>query len=282
MPISTAPVEPLLEPPGVPTSADAIPVIVATRARFAAVAGGVFAWAIPMGTGQALSHRRLAAAGASGEVLGRNMRAWGGRWARVLAAVGLDIRLDDRSGLAPDAGPLVFVGNHQTALDVVAVLAVIPQAFAFTPKVELRTAPVIGAALRHSPSVFIDKRDARRDVKSLKDAAEQVAAGTSVMIYPEGRRSYSGGLLPFERGAFVLAVEAGVPIVPFTLRGVYRLVDERRFVARAGSATVRMHAPIPTQGLTRADLPALMARVRTTFADDLADYEATHPLRPAR
>lgn len=278
MPVSTAPLDTLIEPPGVPTSADAIPVTAATRAHFAAVAGGLFGWAVPMAVGQVRSHRRLMTAGASGGALARNMVTWGRRWAAVLARLGLDIRLDDRSGLAADAGPFVFVGNHQTALDVVAVMAVMRQGFAFTPKEELRTAPVIGAALRHSPSVFVDKRDARRAVRSIKEAAQKIAAGTSVMIYPEGRRSYSGGLLPYERGAFVLAAEAGVPIVPFTLRGIYRLVDERRYVARRGMATVRVFPPIDTAGLTRADLPDLMARVRTLTAADLADFEATHPL----
>lgn len=278
MPISTAPVESLLDPPGVPTSRDAIPVTPATRAHFAAAASGLFLWAIPMAVAQATSHRRLVSTGASVAALGRNLRAWGRRWARILRTLGFDIRLDDRSGLAPDAGPVVFVGTHQTALDVVAVFAVVPQAFVFTPKIQLRSVPIVGLALRNSPSVFIDKRDARRAVRSLQDAAAQVAAGTSVMIYPEGRRSYSGGLLPFERGAFVLAVEAGVPIVPFTLRGVYRLMDERRAVSRSGSATVRLFPPIDTQGLTRTDVPALMACVRATFAADLADYEATHPV----
>ncbi len=259
----------------------------AARARFTAVAAVTILWGAAMGAGQVATHRRLArratrehTSAALGPGAAANFHTWGRRWAvPILAAGGFAIDGDDRSGIDwGRIGPVVFVGNHQTALDIPVSLAALPAPFAFMAKEQLREAPIIGAALAQSPSLFVDKRDARRAVQSLAEAAARIGAGTSVLLFAEGIRSFGGGMLPFERGAFALAVDAAVPVVPVTMRGVYRLLDERRRVSRPGRATVRTHPPVETRGLTRRDLPALLATVRETMRADLAEYEATHPL----
>ncbi len=218
---------------------------------------------------QMLAHRRAPTA--------RTFHRWSRRWARwTLGLTGVRVRVEDRAHLDP-AAPCIFVANHQTALDILVLSKGIPYPFGYIAKVELAKTPFVGMAIRHSACVFVDKRDARTAVKSVQEAGDRIRAGNSVLVFPEGVRSFSGGLLPFQRGAFMLAVEAGVPIVPVSLLGAYRLLDERRFLFRPGTAAVVLHEPVSMAGVTRRDLPGVMAQVRETLAQSLARYERTHP-----
>ncbi len=218
---------------------------------------------------QVLAHRRDPSA--------RTFHRWSGRWARwILGATGVTVETEDRAHLAAGTS-CIFVANHQNALDILILSAAVPYPYGFVAKAELEKTPLIGTALRHSPSVFVDKRDARTAVRSVQEAGERIRAGTSVLVFPEGARSYSGGLLPFQRGAFVLAAEAGVPLVPVSVLGAYRLLDERRFLFRPGKVRVVLHPPVSMDGVSRRDLPAVVATVRETLAASLADYERAHP-----
>lgn len=220
---------------------------------------------------QVLAHRRRPTA--------RTFQKWAGRWSRwILGATGVRVQVDDHARLDPGA-PCIFVANHQNALDIFVLGAGVPYPFGFVAKAELEKTPLLGTALRHSPGVFVDKRDPRTAVKSVQEAGERIRAGTSVLVFPEGARSYSGGLLPFQRGAFVLAAEAGVPLVPVSILGAYRLLDERRFVFKPGRVQVVLHPPIPMAGVGRRELPAVVEEVRATLAASLATYERAHPVR---
>lgn len=252
-----------------PTAHETLRPSAAHHARFGATA----AWAVLTTAGfsaaQVLSHRRTPTAA--------NFKKWAARWGRsILAPAGVHVTVDDRAHLDPSR-PYVFVANHQTGLDIFVLAAGLPYPFGFLAKAELASVPFLGVALRNSASIFVDKRDARRAVQSVAAAAGRIRAGMSVLVYAEGKRSYSGGLLPLQRGAFLLAVEAGVPVVPVAVHGAYRLLDERRGLLRAGTVGVVVHEPLPTAGLTRADLPGLMARAEAVLRGSLAAYEAAHP-----
>ena len=224
---------------------------------------------VPMSIAQVTTHRKTPTTA--------NFKRWATRWASaILKGAGIRVHLEDRAHLDP-ARPYVFVPNHQSGLDILVLAAALPYPFGFAAKAELKEVPFLGHAIAGSPSVFVDKRDARRAVETIREAAERIRAGMSVLIFPEGKRTYSGGLARFERGAFVLAVEAGVPLVPVTLHGAYRLLDERRGLLRPGEVTVVVHEPLPTEDLTRRDVPALMARVYALMQADLEAYERAHP-----
>lgn len=219
---------------------------------------------------QILAHRQSPSA--------RTFSRWAGRWGRwALRPSGVRLEVEDHARLAPEQ-PCIFVANHQNALDILALSAAVPYPYGFVAKAELERTPVLGMAIRHSACVFVDKRDPRTAVKSMQEAGERIRAGNSVMIFPEGERSYSGGLLPFQRGAFFLAVEAGVPLVPVSLLGAYRLLDERRYLFRPGTVRVVLHPPIPMEGVTRRELPDITARVRETLDASLAAYERAYPV----
>lgn len=190
-------------------------------------------------------------------------------WARlVLFSCGVRLHTEVRTPLDP-ARPVVLVANHQNALDIVTTAAGIPHPFGFTAKEALRKVPFVGSVLRHTACVFVDRSTPRRALQSMIEAGEQIRQGHSVLVFCEGVRTWRTTLAPFLRGAFLLAVEAGVPIVPVVVDGNVGLFDERHSLARPGVARLVVGTPIPTEGLGRADVPALMSRVRAWMADEL-------------
>lgn len=193
----------------------------------------------------------------------RNFKLWSGLWGRgILGAGGLRVVLEERTPLDPGQ-PYVFVANHQNSLDILAFAAKLPVPFGFVAKAELARVPMLGFAIRNSASIFIDRSDPRRSLESIQKAGERIRDGNSVLIYPEGARSYSPQLGPFKKGGFILAVEAGVPVVPVTITNAYRFLDERRYAGRPGTIRVVVGEPIPMADRRRRDVPMIMAAVRT-------------------
>lgn len=194
-------------------------------------------------------------------------RAWMRPWGRaVLTLSGLRLRTEIRAEV-PE--PVVFVVNHQNGFDIPALSAALPVPFVFSAKKELRSWPFIGWVLERTACLFIDRSGPRKAVESLKEAADRIRGGASVILFPEGGRSWRHGLLPFMRGPFVLAIESGVPIVPVALIGNTGVFDEKRLIARPGEIRVVLGEPIPTDGLTRRDAGALSDRVRTWIETEL-------------
>jgi 1-acyl-sn-glycerol-3-phosphate acyltransferase len=199
----------------------------------------------------------------------RTFKLWATLWARlVLMGAGVKIQSDVRAALGRDE-PAVFVANHQNELDIVTLLAGIPYPFGFMAKAELRRVPVLGSVLKRTACLFVDRSDARRAVQSIHEAAERIREGNSVLVFCEGARSFSSQLLPFLRGAFVLAVEAGVPVVPVTIIDNYRLLDERRAVGRVGTVRMVVGEAVSVEGKSRSDVPALMAAVEASMQAEL-------------
>ena len=103
----------------------------------------------------------------------------------------------------------------------------------------------------------------------MREAGEKIRQGVSVAIFPEGSRSHGGTLGSFKRGAFLLAIEAQVPVIPVTIVNGYRLFNEKTRTARPGVIHIHFGAPIDISGWTRADIPRLTARVRAEMLDRL-------------
>lgn len=201
----------------------------------------------------------------------RSYGRWARGWARTLSiGAGMPVHVHFRSEI-DTSKPVVYVANHQNAFDIPAMILGMPHDVGFMAKAALQHAPALGFALKYSPSVFVDRSDPRKAVQSLKEAGEKIRGGNAVVIFPEGCRTYSDGLLPFMRGAFLLAVEAGVPIVPVTLLDSYKRLDERHAVLVPGHVHLVVDAPIPLEGKTRQDVPALMDEVYEIMRQNLAD-----------
>lgn len=200
----------------------------------------------------------------------RNFKRWASLWGRtILRATGLRVQVEEHVPLDP-ARPYVFVANHQNLLDILALADALPYPFGFVAKAELERVPFLGFAIRHSASVFIDRSDPRRSVASLQRAGERIRAGNSVLIFPEGVRSYAPDLQPLKKGAFAVAVEAGVPLVPVTILNAYRFMDERHYAVRPGRIRIVVGTPIPMEGRHRRDIPEVMAQVQAQMEAELA------------
>jgi 1-acyl-sn-glycerol-3-phosphate acyltransferase len=192
-------------------------------------------------------------------------------WGRlILAGAGVRVRTELRAPLDPRQ-PVVLVANHQNALDVVTASAGVPYPFGFTAKAALRRTPFIGWVLAHTACVFVDRSTPRRAAQTVAEAAVQIRAGNAVLVFAEGSRTWRTALAPFQRGAFLLAVEAGVPLVPVVLDGDVGVFDERRGASRPGVVRVVVGPPIETAGRTRDDVPALMDAVRAWMERELGD-----------
>jgi len=210
---------------------------------------------VPCAIGQILSHLIRPQA--------TTFQWWARRWSRgIFKGAGVRVVVHQEASFPADQ-PYVILSNHQNSYDIPALAAVLPVPFGFVAKTELQRIPFLGTAVRFSPSVFLDRSDRRKSMESMKVAAERIRSGSSVLVYPEGGRSFQPALRPFKRGAFYLAIEAGVPLLPVTVIDAYRLLDERSYTARPGTLNVVIGKPIPVAGLNRRDIPALMEAVRS-------------------
>lgn len=194
--------------------------------------------------------------GRSGHACARFWSVWLLRVARIRLVVhGLD--------QVPTEGPVIYMGNHQGNFDINVLSLAIPRLFSWVAKEELFRIPLFGAAMKRAGYIPLDRSDGRKALKSMKQAAERIAGGASVVIFPEGTRTKDGSLLPFKRGAFLLAAKAGVPIVPFTINGSREVNPPNRLELYPGTISVSFAEPIPSAGLPEAQL---MTQVREAIA----------------
>jgi putative phosphoserine phosphatase/1-acylglycerol-3-phosphate O-acyltransferase len=170
------------------------------------------------------------------------------------------------------ARPAVFIMNHQSTLDAIIVGALLRRDFASIAKREGKYDPrtfLMGQAMR---VVFIDRSNSESARESLKGAVQLLRDGTSIIIAPEGTRTRSPLLLPFKKGGFHLAREAGVPVVPVVLRNPGELVSPNGSGIYAGTVDVRVHEPIPTDDWTVENIGEHVTRIQQLVADTLEHW----------
>jgi 1-acyl-sn-glycerol-3-phosphate acyltransferase len=157
-------------------------------------------------------------------------------------------------------GPFVYTPNHQSHLDILALLGHLPGAVRFVAKQSLWRHKVVGAVLDSLGMVPIDRESSAEAVAALNRVR---AEGQSFVVFPEGTRSRDGRLNEFKKGAFVLAIRLGLPVVPVVCRGTRRLMPRgSRLNVIPGDVELVIERPIPTDGLRFDDRDALSAQVR--------------------
>src|SRR5262245_15529867 len=164
----------------------------------------------------------------------------------------------------------VYAANHQSQFDIPALVLTMPVDFRIVAKRSLLYVPVFGWALWLAGFIFIDRANRDQAIRSLDRAALRLRRGTSVAIFAEGTRSPDGTLLPFKRGGFVLAIQAGVPVVPVTITGGREVMPKGRLRIRPGVIAVHFGAPIETKDYSYETRDALIARVRADIERRLA------------
>jgi len=171
-------------------------------------------------------------------------------WAKImLIASGVKVRVEGLGQLDPDRA-YIFTANHQSQFDIFAMQGSFNFDFRWLAKKELFDIPLFGRAMRQSGGIPIDRSRGRQAVKSLNEAAQRIADGTSVVIFPEGTRSTGGKLLPFKTGGMVLAVKSGVPLVPVAICGTDKILPKGKLLTRSGEVVIRVGEPIETKEYT--------------------------------
>lgn len=199
-------------------------------------------------------------------------------WARVaLWSSGSDAVLHGLENVTPGQ-PFILVANHVSWFDIFAIAAKLPVDYHFVAKKELEKIPVFGLAWRVAGHISIDRANRESAVQSLRKAGQQMREQKSVVvIFAEGTRSRSGRLQPFKKGAFVLAAETGIPVIPTVVTGSYDIMRPDTFIVRPATIHVYFEPPIPAQGVT---VDALMQRTRAVFVERLEETESLPPADP--
>jgi len=183
------------------------------------------------------------------------------KWARFvvkLAGGTVDVRGEEN---IPENTPVVFIGNHQSYFDIPILLGFVDKRKAFISKIEILAVPGLAGWMKLMQCTFLDRKDMRQSVRAMREAVETVKAGYPLVIFPEGTRSRGKPVAEFKAGSFKLALKAGVPIIPFTMDGSWRLFEEKGKIQNS-HVRLTIHPPIPTADLSREEAAALPAKVR--------------------
>lgn len=189
-------------------------------------------------------------------------RAWS--WL-ILKTSGIRVRVEGLENVRAGE-PAIYCANHQSAMDIPVLFVNLPVQFRFAAKRSLFNMPFMGWHLLRSGHIPVDREKPREALKSMKKAAQEIRAGKSVLLFPEGHRSRDGRLLPFKAGSFYIAILAGVPIVPITINGTPNVLKPDTYHVRAGETEMIIHPAIPTEGLNLKDADALSERVKAAIA----------------
>ena len=201
-------------------------------------------------------------------------------WSRAtLWAAGAKVRLHGEENLG-DGSPRIFVSNHVSWFDVPALAAVLPR-YKFVAKAELFKVPVFGWGIRALGMVEIQRENRKAAFEAYETAAKKIREGNSVVVYPEGTRGFDYALRPFKKGPFVLAVAAGVPIVPVLLHGTIEALPRGSLRAHPGTIDVHLLEPIPTAGYDYERRDELMQRVRESMIAAMQKLYGVEPVRIA-
>ena len=184
-------------------------------------------------------------------------------WAHLfLLTTGTRVTVEGLDRLDPRAS-YVFTGNHISNIDIPVMVGRLPVSVRFLAKKELFAVPVLGGAMR---AIHIVRTDRKAGPMAHREINEQVGrvitAGLSLVIYPEGTRSRDAELMPFKKGAFRIAIDNGMPIVPVTIIGSERVWKPGSKLIRGGPVRLVIHEPVSTSGLTQNDIGDLRDRVR--------------------
>jgi 1-acyl-sn-glycerol-3-phosphate acyltransferase len=190
-------------------------------------------------------------------------------WARLNARITpMAVEVVGRSHL--DRGrSYVVVSNHQSLYDILLVYGWLGVDFRWVMKAELRKIPGLGASCERMGHIFVDRSSRLAATRTLEAARARVAEGASVLFFPEGTRSPDGRLGEFKRGAFRMALDLGLPILPMTIIGTRAILAPASRDLRPGRARLVIHPPIETAGWPPEGLPELIERTREAISAPL-------------
>ena len=200
------------------------------------------------------------------------------RWwsAAVLWMTGVKVRVHGTEN-AKSGEPHIFASNHVSWFDVPALAKVLPR-YKFVAKAELFKVPIFGPAMRSVGMIEIQRENRKAAFGAYDVAAERIRAGNSVVVFPEGTRGHAYPLRPFKKGPFVLAIAAGVPIVPIITHGTIEVMPKGSLWVHPGTIDIHFLEPVSTTGVDYDHREALMQKVRTRMADAMRELYGVEAL----
>ncbi len=169
----------------------------------------------------------------------------------------------------PTSGGVLFVANHQSNFDIPILVGHVPRDKGFIAKLELLKVPSFSRWMKYIGCIFIDRNDARQSLTAINDAAEQLKAGHSIVIFPEGTRSADGTVGPFKAGGLRLATKARVPIVPITISGSKNIMPKGTSIIRSASVKVIISPPLLPEEYKDMDSNQISGIVRNVIISNL-------------
>ncbi len=195
-------------------------------------------------------------------------------WTRSVAlALGIRTEVHGLENIRPGES-YIITSNHQSYVEIPALVQALPVSFRWVVKRELLRIPFFGWGLAGTGAIAIDRSNPGASLSKLEAGRSKLGRGWSILVYPEGTRTHDGSIGPFKRGAFIMAVQAGVPILPVTVNGAYKILPRKSIAFRPGRVRVTVSPPISTKGLTESDVPDLIKRTREVIESQFdPDYD---------
>jgi 1-acyl-sn-glycerol-3-phosphate acyltransferase len=182
-------------------------------------------------------------------------------WSQSLVKLsGSKITVSGEENIPKDTAVL-FVSNHQGNFDIPLLLGYLQKPKAFISKIEVKKMPFIGTWMEQLNCLFMDRKNVRQSVKPISEGAQLLQNGTSLVIFPEGTRSKGDEMAEFKAGSFKLATKSGVPIIPVTINGSYKIMEQQGFWIKPANVHIEVHPPIYPQKQEAKDLAKLSQHI---------------------
>ncbi|CAM3896529.1 lysophospholipid acyltransferase family protein [Mesobacillus zeae] len=186
------------------------------------------------------------------------------RWSRnIMKLTGAKVNVRGSEFLID--GPVLFVSNHEGDFDVPVLLGFIEKPFGFISKIEVKKVPILSSWMEIMNCVFLDRKDRRQAIKSIREGSEFLKNGHSLVIFPEGTRSKGGALGEFKSGSLRLAKDAGVPIIPISIEGTSDLFEKNGRLIKPANISLTICEPILFDNYKNQDLKELAAEIKETI-----------------
>ncbi len=165
-------------------------------------------------------------------------------WSRIMCLLSwVRVEVHGRENISRGTS-YVFVANHQGAFDIFSIYGHLGHNFRWMMKKSLEKMPLVGWACKRSGQIFVDNSSPHAIRQTMQDAEKQLASGMSLVVFPEGARTWDGKMRRFKRGAYTLAQEFGLPVVPLTINGAFHVMPRTAKLPRPGRIILTIHKPI--------------------------------------
>ena len=193
------------------------------------------------------------------------------RWARIITRlIPMGVTLVGTEHIDPNQR-YVVVANHQSFSDIFLAYGWLGIDCKWIIKKSVRKFPLIGTSCKYLGHIFIDRSDPTTAMQTLVTESKKAVSESSIFIFPEGTRSETGVIQPFKKGAFVIATELGLPILPVTLNGTGKILPKHSTRLIPGRVAMVVHPPIPIEPYTRENLDSLMEETKKRILQGVCD-----------